>query len=148
MRTLSLLAAVAAVPASLLLPAPAAHAQQMSGFGGGPRITLPSHSNNFSWEGRPGFHGGFPGGFFVGDRETVTVIEREIIREVPAEPAVAIPPPEPRKPYAIGATYASLPGGCMKLIDAGVSYYFCDGEWYREVRGGRDPLYWAVARKL
>jgi hypothetical protein len=136
-----------AMPAMLMFAASPASAQ-MSGFGGGPRITLPGPPPNFSWEGRPGFHGGFPGGFFVGDRETVTIIEREIIREVPAEPAVIAPPPPPRKPYAIGATYASLPDGCMKLIDAGVSYFYCGGEWYREVRAGRDPLYRAVARKL
>lgn len=55
----------------------------------------------------------------------------------PAEPPPAAPAPAPaeppRKPYAVGETYVSLPGGCMKLIDAGVSYYNCGGEWYRQV---------------
>ena len=70
--------------------------------------------------------------FFYPEREVI--IEREIIREVPAAPP---PPPEPapppKKPYVIGASYASLPGGCMKMVEAGGTYYYCGCEWYRQV---------------
>ena len=39
----------------------------------------------------------------------------------------------PRKPYVIGNSYASLPGGCMKMIEEGAHYYYCGGgEWYRQ----------------
>jgi hypothetical protein len=68
------------------------------------------------------------------------VYEREVIREVPAEPAP--PPPPPRKAFAIGRSYDSLPGGCMKMVEGGASYFYCGGDWYREV--GRS-LYQAVA---
>ena len=59
------------------------------------------------------------------------VYEREVIREVPVEPAP--PPPPPRKAFAIGKSYDSLPGGCMKMIDSGAVYFNCSGDWYREV---------------
>ena len=76
-----------------------------------------------------GFRGG--GGFFFVDE---VVVEREVVREVPAAPPQpAVAPPEPRKPYVIGRVYASLPGGCMKLIESGASYYICSGDWYRQV---------------
>lgn len=115
-------------------------------MGGGARITIPSHSNHFSWERKHGFHGGF-GGVFIVEREVPIIIEREVVREVPPAPP---PSPSPegegskRKPYVIGSTYASLPGGCMKLIEDGVSYYYCGGEWYKQT----GKLYRAVARKL
>ena len=93
--------------------------------------------------GKPGFHGGFP--IFVIEREPAVIIEREVIREVPVEaPAPAAPPPAPREPYKIGATYASLPGGgCLKMIEGGAAYFYCGGEWYRQVGRGQ---YKAVAR--
>ena len=115
--------------------------------GGGPRINLPSHSHLFSWERGHGFKRGFP--IFIVQREPV-IIEREVVvREV----AAAVPPPPPppppaRKPYVIGKSYASLPSGCMKLIEGGVSYYLCSGEWYRQVGSGSGLRYVAVARKL
>ena len=94
----------------------------------------------FHHGGRHGFHGG---AVFVIQRDLV--IEREIVREVPADEAAADPPPPaPRKPYVIGRSYSSLPGGCMKLIDGGKSYFLCSGEWYRQVRGSGGP-YLAVA---
>lgn len=49
-------------------------------------------------------------------------------------------------PYVIGNNYDWLPGACMKMIEGGASYYYCRGEWYRQIREGRSPLYWAVAR--
>jgi hypothetical protein len=43
----------------------------------------------------------------------------------------------------IGASYAELPGGCMKWIEGGASYYYCGGgEWYRQL----GKQYRAVAR--
>jgi hypothetical protein len=123
--------------------------------GGGARINIPSHANHFSWErGHGGFHGngGGVGGVFIVERQVPVIVEREVVREVPPAPP---PTPSPegegrkRKPYVIGSSYASLPGGCMKLIDEGVSYYFCGGgEWYRQTGSGRDSQYRAVARKL
>ena len=145
MSRLHLPAASAAMAALLMVPAPQADAQQHV-VGGGLRLPPPasSHSNHFSWEGRHGFHGGFGGGVWIVEREVPVIIEREVVvREVPAAPPVTAPPPAPpRKPYVIGSTYASLPGGCMKWIEPGASYYHCGGEWYRQVGGGR---YQAVA---
>lgn len=118
-------------------------AAQQRTVGTGQRVTLPSHSNHFSWERGQGFNGGLGGGVWIVEREVPVIVEREVvIREVPA-PAVALPP-EPRKPYKLGASYASLPGGCMKMIEGGASYYWCGGaEWYRLVGGSQ---YRAVAK--
>jgi hypothetical protein len=92
------------------------------------------------------FHG-FPiflPGFVWLEREYVPVIEREVVREIPAEqPAPPTPPPPPRKPYVIGRSYSSLPGTCMKMVEKGAAYFLCNGEWYRQV-GSRQ--YKAVAR--
>lgn len=130
-----------------VLAIPSAYAQSRP-VGGGARITFPSHAHNFSWEGRHGFHNGFGGGFggvWVVEQEVPVVVEREVVREVPAPPAAVASPAPARKPYAIGSTYASLPDSCMKLIEDGVSYYYCsDGEWYRQV----GKQYRAVERKL
>jgi hypothetical protein len=71
---------------------------------------------------------GFP--YYYDQRGYTHVIEREIIREVPVE---APPPPPPRDAYVVGKSYSSLPGGCMKMIEGGASYFYCSGEWYREV---------------
>ena len=95
-----------------------------------------------------GFHGGFGSGFgggvWVVERDPV-VIEREVVREVPVPvPVEAAAPKPPPKPYVIGNSYDSLPGPCLKLIDDGVSYFYCSGDWYRQE--GRQ--YRAVARQL
>ena len=85
---------------------------------------------------------GFPGFWpYVVEHDVTHVIEREVIHEVPAPPPE--PPPKPREPYVLGRSYASLPSGCMKLIQDGASYYHCSGDWYREV--GRDK-YKAVSQ--
>ena len=84
------------------------------------------------------FHGahGVGGGFVILEAPEV-YYEREIVREVPvAAPAPPPPPPPPRKPYVLGRTYDSLPGGCMKMVERGASYFHCSGEWYRKVPGG------------
>ena len=138
MKTTHLLALSAALSAVLILAASAADAQErrfVNGGWGNPPV--PRHG---------GHHGGrFRGGVFIPyyvDRE-IHVVEREVIREVPVIVEPAPPPPPPRKPYRIGASYASLPAGCMKLIEDGQSYYYCSGEWYRQVGGAG---YKAVAR--
>ena len=96
----------------------------------------------------PAGHGGHHGGrnirglpYYVVEREVVRVIEVEVPVPVAPPPPPAAPP-EPRKPFVIGDSYASLPGGCMKLIEDGASYYYCGGDWYRQA--GRH--YEAVAR--
>ena len=143
MKTRHLLALGAAMTGLLPVAATGADAQQRVAAGG-PRVTVPSHSNHFSWERRRGFHGRHAfGGFISVEREVPVIVEREVVvREVAAEPPA--PPAAPRKPYVIGRQYASLPGGCMKMIEGGASYYYCgSGEWYRPVgnqyRAVREP---------
>ncbi len=85
---------------------------------------------------------GFPGVYVV---ERVQIIEREVVKEAPPPPPTPEPAPPPRKPYAIGESYSSLPSPCMKMIQDGASYYHCSGEWYRQVSGGKDGPYLAVA---
>jgi len=91
-------------------------------------------------------NGTFNGGVIFVEREYVPVVEREVVREVTiAEPPAAAPPP-PRKPYVIGRNYSSLPGACMKIIEDGAQYYYCSGEWYRQVGTGSAAQYKAVAQ--
>ena len=85
--------------------------------------------------------GGF-GGFWIYDQPEVTVIEREVVREVPAPPPA--PPPTPREPYVLGKSYASLPGGCMKMLSGSASYFNCGGLWYRQVGSAGASRYVAV----
>lgn len=139
MKALHLLAMSAAMSALLIFAAAKADAQQRPV--GGARITFHNPSNHFSWERGHGFKRGF-GGVWIVEREVPVIVEREVVREVPVEKPVA-PPPPPRKPYVIGNSYASLPGGCMKMIEDGASYYFCGGgEWYKQT----GKLYRAVAK--
>ena len=135
----------AATAALALLSVPGA---AQSRAGAGPRINLPPPPSMFGGSFHTGHHG-FPG---------LIVVERQV--PVVVEVPVAVPPPvtpplpphqgegEKRKAYVIGASYASLPGGCMKLIEDGVSFYYCSGEWYRQVGEGRSATYKAVTRKL
>ena len=134
MKGTHLLALTAALSALLIFAAAKADAQNHA-VGGGPRFPPPPTAN------LPVF--GFPGVWVV-EREVPVVIEREVIREVQAPPPP--PPPAPRKPWVLGASYASLPGGCMKMIDGGTSYYHCSGEWYREIGSGSAVQYKAVAQ--
>ena len=94
----------------------------------------------------PHFGGGFVGFPVWGIEREVHVIEREIIREVPVVVEPPPPPPPPREPYVIGKSYASLPSGCMKMIEEGASYYLCSGDWYRQVGSGSGVQYKAVKR--
>lgn len=139
MKALHLMA-VSAVLAILTTAQADAQSRPMPG---GPRNNFHNPSNHFSWERGHGLHGGF-GNVFVVQQEVPVIVEREVVREVPVVVQPVAPPP-PRKPYVIGSTYASLPDSCMKLIEDGVSYYYCGGdEWYRQT----GKLYRAVARKL
>jgi hypothetical protein len=132
MKPLHLLLVSAAMSAALVSTANA----QSPGVGGGFRHLPPPHAA----------HGpflGWPGVYVV---ERVHVIEREVVKEVPAAPPPEPPPPPiPRKPYKVGATYDSLPSPCMKMIEDGASYYLCSGEWYRQVGSGSAVEYRAVA---
>jgi len=154
MRYTQVFAISAVMAAALIFAAREAGAQDRP-VGGVPRNHIPS-TNHFSWEGGHGnmhgrFHDGFGGGVWIAEREVPVYIE------TPPPPAAA-PLPEqaqggakeapPREAYVIGKTYASLPGSCMKLIEEGVSFYYCGGEWYRQVGEGRAAMYRAVARKL
>ena len=139
MKALHLLAMSAAMAALLVFAAVEAGAQSRP-VGGGRPIPPPGHGG-----GKHGIHGGV----FIVEREVGRVVEREVVRDDrPSEQPVAVAAPAPpRKPYVIGSTYASLPPqGCMKLIDDGVSYFYCSGEWYRQMGGGRDAQYRAVAQ--
>ena len=121
MKTVHLLVLNATLAVVLILAATAAGARDRPM---GPRNLVPPAPNG-------PFIGN--GGLWVVEREVPVVIEREVIREVPVPAVPPAPPPAPRKPYAIGASYDSLPGGCMKMIEGGNSYYYCSGgEWYQQ----------------
>ena len=122
-------ARLASIPLLCALAA-SAHAQSQSP--GGPRTGLTRANGGGMVPGR-----GFAVPFWIGEREVVHEVVHEVIREVPAAPPPpAEPPPSPRKPYVIGASYASLPGGCMKMVEAGGAYFYCSGEWYRQLGAG------------
>jgi len=123
--------------AVLLLLAAAPAAAQSAPVTSRPWLPLPPPPQG------QGMNGTVNGGVIFVEREYVPVVEREVVREVTvAEPPAAAPPP-PRKPYVIGRNYSSLPGPCMKIIEDGASYFYCSGEWYRQVGAGQ---YRAVAR--
>jgi len=140
MKLVHLLATSAALAALLIFPTAEAIAQSRP-VGGVMRTLPPPPPPLFE------FNTGFPG-LIVVEREVPVIVERKVVHEVkPAEPVA--PPPPPRKPYVIGNSYASLPGGCMKMIEGSAAYYFCGGgEWYRQTGSGRSARYQAVARKL
>jgi hypothetical protein len=124
MKALHLLVISAVMSAALIFAATEADAQSRTiGSGFRHRPLPPPVTDGFL---------GFPGVYVV---ERVQVIEREVVKEVPAAPPPE-PPPPPRKPYKIGAMYDSLPSPCMKMIEDGASYYHCSGEWYRQVGSG------------
>ncbi|MCL6683539.1 hypothetical protein [Sphingomonas alba] len=107
-------------------------AQAQNNFPGGPRSSS-TQANGGGVMPNQGFQ--IP--FFYPDREVVHVIEREVVHEVQVPAPLPEPPPPPRKPWALGATYASLPGGCMKMVEAGGAYFYCGGDWYRQVGAGQ-----------
>ena len=153
MRYIHVFTLSAVMSAVLILAAREAAAQDRP-VGGVPRNNFTGQAGHFGGSMHGGRFRGFGNGIWVVDREVEVPVYVEVPVAVPAPPPSASadgPPPrsgENRKPYVIGASYDSLPGSCMKLIEEGVSFYYCSGEWYREVRAGRNPLYRAVARKL
>jgi hypothetical protein len=153
MKPLHLMAMSAAASALLVLPSAEADAQTRPVVSGGLRITPHSPSHLFSWErGHGGFHGGF-GNVWIVEQQVPVFVEREVVKEAPPPQAVPLPQNsgggDKRKPYVIGKTYASLPGGCMKVVEQAASYYFCGGgEWYRQMGSGRGVSYKAVKREL
>src|SRR5690348_17043488 len=79
-------------------------------------------------------HHGFGGGGFLLVPETEVVHDVVVVHDQAAEPpAPPPPPPAPKEPWVIGRTYASLPGGCMKMVEKAASYFYCGGDWYRQV---------------
>jgi hypothetical protein len=142
MKPLHLLTTGAAASAMLVFAPAEADAQRRAGVTGIP-VSPPGH-----YGGRHGgkFRGHHFSNFVIYEREVVRVVEVEVPVPVPVAAPAPEPPPPPRKPFVIGSTYASLPAGCMKLIEDGASYYYCSGEWYRQVGAGWPASYKAVAR--
>ena len=81
-------------------------------------------------------HGGFNGGFIFYEQPQV-IREEVIIHDQPASPTPPAAPAPAREAYIIGHSYGALPGGCMKMIERGLSYFHCSGDWYQEVGSGR-----------
>lgn len=147
MKVLRLSLAMAAISALILLAAGKAPAQTQ--VSPAPRLELhgvqvspPAHPGHMGGVGH-GFRGFFPGFFYA---EPEVVHDVVYVHDAPAEPPPSAGPPPPRKPFVLGRTYSSLPGGCMKMIDRGITYYQCSGEWYRQLGGGRGGPYRAVAQ--
>jgi len=138
MKAPHLLAVGAATAAMLIIAESGAEAQQRP-VGGGMRNRLPANGERMHG------HNRFVLPFFWVEREGPVIIEKEVVKEVPV--VVKDPPaPKPREPYAVGKSYASLPDGCMKMIEDGASYYLCSGEWYQQVGSGSAAKYKAVAQ--
>jgi hypothetical protein len=76
-------------------------------------------------------------GVFVFFEEPEAVQYVVVHDQPPATPPSPPPPPaakpKPREPYVIGRTYKSLPGGCLKMVQGGASYFHCGEGWYRQV---------------
>jgi hypothetical protein len=79
-------------------------------------------------------HHRFNGGGFLLVPETEVVHDVVVVHDQPAQPPEPPPPPPaPKEPWVMGRTYASLPGGCMKMVEKAAAYFYCGGEWYRQV---------------
>lgn len=140
-----------AIGCATLLSVPVAAQQAPATSPFGARSAPRPPDSTFGWDRDHRRHGDFPS-FIIVEREVPVIVEREVLVERVAPPPPPAPAPEAakRKPYAIGASYASLPSrGCMKLIEDGTSYYFCGGaEWYRQIGEGSSASYRAVKRQL
>ena len=151
------LTAVSAAIAALLAPAPAAsQAQQISlGVLAGPLSPQPGSGSLYPVGGslyptpvprahdisgsrgfNRGTHRGFNGGFIFYEEPHV-VHDIVVVHDQPTPPPPPSPPAPPSPGHVIGHSYDSLPGGCMKMVERGVSYFHCSGDWYREVAGRR-----------
>jgi hypothetical protein len=78
-------------------------------------------------------HRGFANDVFIYEEPDVVHDVVVVHDEASAAPEPSPPPPTPREPYVIGRTYSALPGGCMKMIEGGASYFHCSEGWYRQV---------------
>jgi hypothetical protein len=78
-------------------------------------------------------HRGFANDVFIYEEPDVVHDVVVVHDEAAAAPEAPPPPPPPREPYVIGRTYASLPGGCLKMVEGGASYFHCSEGWYRQV---------------
>lgn len=147
MTTLPLPAAIAAIFALLAVPTGAT--AQSQGFVPLRSPPPPPQSvvhGSFHGDFHNGFHHRFHGGGFLLIPETQVVHDVVVVHEQPAEPPAPPPPPRPpREPWAMGRTYASLPGSCMKMVEKAASYFYCGGDWYRQI-GARS--YKAVAKPI
>jgi hypothetical protein len=145
MKALRLQAALAAISALLALAPSGASAQPVT-VGGilSPPIPGPGNGSLFPTPippqvrgSRDGFHRGlrhdFPGTVFITEEPDVVHDVYVVHDEPAAAPEPSPPPPAPREPYVIGRTYDALPGGCLKMITGGASYFHCTEGWYREV---------------
>jgi hypothetical protein len=159
MKALRLPAAAAAIFALLALAPAGALAQVLPGGGlAGPLYPQPGSGSLYPTPippqgavrgARGGFHRGGHGSFnngFIFYEEPEVVHDVIVVHDQPAAaPEPAEQPSPPRERYVIGKSYDSLPGGCMKMVEGGASYFLCSGDWYREV--GR-ALYKAVGSPL
>lgn len=80
-----------------------------------------------------GGHRGFANDVFIYEEPDVVHDVVVVHDEASAAPEPPPPPPLPREPYVIGRTYGSLPGGCLKMVEGGASYFRCSEGWYRQV---------------
>ena len=138
---------LAALIAAFVTAFPAV-AQQQSGIALTPRSPPPPPQSviHGTFDGGFHHHRGFGGGGFILYPETEVVHDVVVVHDQPAEPpAPPPPPPAPKEPWVMGRTYASLPGGCMKMVEKAASYFYCGGDWYRQV-GARS--YKAVGKPL
>jgi hypothetical protein len=106
-----------------------------------PNSSMPQQHGNFGG-GRHHGHGFGSGGFIIYEDQPEVVHDVVVVHDQPAAAPEPPPPAPPREPYVIGRTYASLPGGCLKMVEGGASFFHCSEGWYRQV-GAR---FRAVAR--
>ncbi len=128
-----------------LLALPPAGAQQVGGVlrppinqpGGGSLYPTPIPPQGMVRGSRDGVHRGlrrgFGGSVFIYEEPEVVHDVVVVHDEAAAAPEPPAPPPAPREPYVLGRTYASLPGGCLKMVEGRASYFHCSEGWYRQV---------------
>ena len=90
---------------------------------------MPQQHGNFGG-GRHHGHGFGSGGFIIYEDEPEVVHDVVVVHDEAPEPPP--PPPPPRQRWVLGRSYDSLPGGCLKMLAPGGSYFDCSGEWYRQ----------------
>ena len=98
-----------------------------------PNSSMPRQHGNFGG-GHRHDHGFGSGGFIIYDEEPYVVHDVEVIHDEAPEPSPA--PPPPRQAWVLGKSYTALPGGCLKMLTPGGSFFDCSGEWYLQVATG------------